>query len=87
MSLVDHLKATLSRTLDIFYPLAGRLAVVENDHDETASFSIDCRGGGAGNGALFVHAAADGVAVDQVLDKVNVPSDLIRSFFPIILKF
>ena len=30
LSVVDHLKATPSRTLYIFYPIAGRLAVVEN---------------------------------------------------------
>ena len=75
-TLVQHLKSSLSNTLDIFYPLAGRLAIVEND-DDTTSFFIDCNGAGA----LFVHAAADDVAVSDVLKSVNVPEDVVSSFF------
>ncbi|KAK8544457.1 hypothetical protein V6N13_056236 [Hibiscus sabdariffa] len=53
---VDRLKASLSRTLSHFPPLAGRLATTKLDH-QTVSFSIDCNNAGA----LFIHAKADGV--------------------------
>ncbi|GLT67438.1 hypothetical protein SLA2020_397490 [Shorea laevis] len=74
-SLIDHLKTSLSRTLDIFYPLAGRLVMVEND-DKTASFFVDCKS----LGAQFVHAVADGVTVADILEPVYVP-DIVNSFF------
>lgn len=74
ISLIEHLKASL----DIFYPLAGRLSITENDQDNyTTSFFIDCNGAGA----QFVHAAADGVAVVDILDPVLVPDDIVYSFF------
>ncbi|PRQ48021.1 putative shikimate O-hydroxycinnamoyltransferase [Rosa chinensis] len=76
-SLIEHLKASFSRSLDIFYPLAGRLAITENDQDNTTSFSVDCNG----VGAEFVHAAADGVTVADVLDPILVPDDIVYSFF------
>ncbi|CAB4287393.1 unnamed protein product [Prunus armeniaca] len=75
-SLIQHLQATLSQTLNIFYPLAGRLAVIENE-DNTTCFSINCNG----DGALFVHAAADGVKVADVLDSVYVPDDIVNNLF------
>ncbi|GLT67439.1 hypothetical protein SLA2020_397500 [Shorea laevis] len=75
-SLIDHLKTSLSRTLDIFYPLAGRLVMVEND-DKTASFFVDCKNL---NGAQFVHAVADGITVADILEPVYVP-DIVNSFF------
>jgi hypothetical protein len=74
-TLIDHLKTSLSRTLDIFYPLAGRLVMVEND-DKTASFFVDCKN----IGAQFVHAVADGVAVSDILQPLYVP-DVVNSFF------
>lgn len=77
--MIEHLKASFSQTLDIFYPLAGRLSITENDQDNTTSFFIDCNGAGA----QFVHAAADGVAVVDILDPVLVPDDIVYSFFPI----
>lgn len=40
ISLIEHLKASFSQTLDIFYPLAGRLSITENDQDNTTSFSL-----------------------------------------------
>ncbi|KAH7520202.1 hypothetical protein FEM48_Zijuj08G0119200 [Ziziphus jujuba var. spinosa] len=52
ISWAEHLKATLSQTFDIFYPLVSRLGPVENDN-ETSSFYLHCNG----EGALFVHAA------------------------------
>ncbi|KAM5576598.1 putative acetyltransferase [Rosa sericea] len=77
LKLIEHLKASFSRTLDIFYPLAGRLTVTENDDDNTASFSVDCNGAGA----QFVHAAADGVTVANILDPVYVPDNIVYSLF------
>uniref|UniRef100_A0A803PSP7 Uncharacterized protein n=1 Tax=Cannabis sativa TaxID=3483 RepID=A0A803PSP7_CANSA len=37
---IQHLQATLSRTLDILYPLAGRLVNTINTDDETTCFSL-----------------------------------------------
>ncbi|GMN30217.1 hypothetical protein TIFTF001_002755 [Ficus carica] len=83
---VDHLKSTFSRALAIFYPLAGRLIAVENNADNNdndndnsaASFFINCNG----DGALFIHAAIDGVTVADVLEPVIIPDDIVYSFFP-----
>ncbi|KAM4080122.1 hypothetical protein ACB094_09G167500 [Castanea mollissima] len=75
-SVIDHLKNSVSRTLDIFYPLAGRLVMVENDDDKTASFFVDCNN----LGAQFVHAVADDVTVADILDPIYVP-DIVNSFF------
>lgn len=76
-SLIQHLKTSLSRTLDCFNPLAGRLAAVEHD-DNTVSFFIDCNNAGA----QFVHAAADGVTMADILQPVYVPP-ILHSFFPL----
>ncbi|CAK7355078.1 unnamed protein product [Dovyalis caffra] len=75
--LIQHLKTSLSRTLDFFTPLAGRLAMVEHD-DNTVSYFIDCNNAGA----QFVHAAADGVTVADILKPVYVPP-IVHSFFPL----
>ncbi|XP_059457383.1 uncharacterized acetyltransferase At3g50280-like [Corylus avellana] len=77
VSVIDHLKSSLSRTLDIFFPLAGRLVKVENDDDKTTSFFVDCNNHG---GAEFVHAVADGVTVADILEPLYVP-DIVNSFF------
>ncbi|KAF3438982.1 hypothetical protein FNV43_RR17257 [Rhamnella rubrinervis] len=74
---IQHLKASLSNALDIFYPLAGRIVQLQND-DETLSFFLHCNG----EGVQFVHAAVDGVKVDDVLKPVIVPDDIVYSFFP-----
>ena len=74
--MIEHLKASLSRTLDIFYPLAGRLACVENE-DDTSSFFIDCNG----EGVLFVHASLDGVTVADFLHPVTAPVDQFHNLF------
>ncbi|KAE7996392.1 hypothetical protein FH972_001122 [Carpinus fangiana] len=76
-SVIDHLKTSLSRTLDIFYPLAGRLVKAENDDDKTTSFFVDCNNLG---GAEFVHAVANGVTVADILEPLYVP-DIVNSFF------
>ena len=75
-SVIDHLKNSLSRTLDIFYPLAGHLVMVENDDDKTTSFFVDCNN----LGAQFVHAVTDDVTVADILDPMYVP-DIVNSFF------
>lgn len=76
-SIIDHLKTSLSRTLDSFYPLAGRLGATVND-DNTTSFFINCNGAGA----QFVHAAAHDVTVADVLEAAYVPR-IVLSFFPL----
>lgn len=73
-SLIEHLKATLSQALDIFYPLAGRLALTEND-DHTSSVFLHCNG----EEARFIHASADGIMVDDIL-KPTIDHDLVDSF-------
>ncbi|KAJ9670704.1 hypothetical protein PVL29_026937 [Vitis rotundifolia] len=76
-SIIDHLKTSLSRTLDLFYPLAGLLGTTVND-DNTTCFFIN----GNGAGVQFIHAAADGVTVGDILDPVYVPR-VMSSFFPL----
>ncbi|KAL8457462.1 hypothetical protein ACS0TY_035358 [Phlomoides rotata] len=73
---IDHLKNSLSRTLDFFPPLAGRLATVEND-DNTACYSVVCNNAGA----EFVHAVAGDVSVSDILEPKCVPEELVSSFF------
>ena len=77
---VERLKAALSRALDVFLPLAGRLEAIEDSDGEvgTASFFIQCNG----EGTLFVHATAEGVAATDVLaEPVAVPEEIFSSFF------
>ncbi|KAJ4843920.1 hypothetical protein Tsubulata_045280, partial [Turnera subulata] len=75
---VHHLKTTLSSTLNYFRPLAGRLAAVEHEDNNTVSFFFDCNN----EGALFVHAVADDVTVADILKPIYVPP-VISSFFPL----
>ncbi|KAM1224777.1 hypothetical protein ACFX2G_044575 [Malus domestica] len=65
---IQHLKASLSRTLDFFPPLSGRLATIHHD-DNTTSFFINCNNAGA----LFVHAKAYGVTVSDINESGYVP--------------
>ncbi|XP_072965032.1 protein ENHANCED PSEUDOMONAS SUSCEPTIBILITY 1-like [Typha angustifolia] len=79
--IVEHLKASLSTALLHFYPLAGRLATQEHrdaDGNVTSlSVSVDCNG----EGAEFIHAAADNVTVADVLSpSADVPS-FVQQFF------
>ena len=76
-SVVQHLKLSLSRTLDFFPPLAGRLGVSHNA-DGTSSFFVDCNNAGAD----FVHAVAENVTVADILEPVFVPR-IVHSFFPL----
>ncbi|KAH0705125.1 hypothetical protein KY290_009820 [Solanum tuberosum] len=79
LSLVDHLKASLSRTLDFFPPLAGRYSTTKNPNDNTiTSFSIACNN----SGAEFTHAIAPELTVKEILESCYVPT-IVHSFFPL----
>ncbi|CAI0544388.1 unnamed protein product [Linum tenue] len=80
--IIQALKSSFSRALASFYPFAGRLSVdkhADADGGRTASVYIDCNNNA---GALFVHAAADGVSVADVLEPLYVPP-VLWSFFPL----
>ncbi|MBA0803155.1 hypothetical protein Gohar_013399, partial [Gossypium harknessii] len=74
-TLIHHLKTSLSHTLDHFPLLAGHLATTQHE-DDTVSFFVDCNNGGA----LFRHAAADGVTISDIIKPVYVPP-IVHSFF------
>ncbi|XP_059641989.1 uncharacterized acetyltransferase At3g50280-like [Cornus florida] len=76
-TLIDHLKTSLSRTLDFFPPLAGRLGIIEKA-DNTTSFFINCND----VGAQFIYAVAPSIAVANILEPVYVPR-FVHSFFPL----
>lgn len=79
VSFVDHLKASLSRTLDFFPPLAGRFSATKNPDDNTiTSFSITCNN----SGAEFTHAIAPELAVKEILESCYVPP-IVHSLFPL----
>lgn len=75
---IQHLKTSLSRTLDFFPPLCGCLATI-NHQNNTASFFINCNNAGA----LFIHSRADGVTISDINDSTYVPRDVVDSFFPL----
>ncbi|CAI9758817.1 unnamed protein product [Fraxinus pennsylvanica] len=75
--LLHHLKTSLSRTLDFFPPLAGRLGI-EKFEDETVCFFIDCNN----FGAQFTHAIVHGLSVNDILEPKYVP-EIVYSFFPL----
>ncbi|KAL6658759.1 hypothetical protein ACP70R_002799 [Stipagrostis hirtigluma subsp. patula] len=66
--LVDALASSFARALGRFYPLAGRLAAEERA-DGTVTVSLRC----TGEGAEFVHAAAPGVAVADIVTSLYTP--------------
>ncbi|KAK4394521.1 protein ENHANCEDSUSCEPTIBILITY 1 [Sesamum angolense] len=76
-TVIHHLKTTLSRTLDFFPPLAGRLGTIEND-DNTTCFFVDCNNAGA----EFTHAIAGAVSVSDILGPTYIPH-IVSSFFPL----
>ncbi|KAI3907519.1 hypothetical protein MKW92_032217 [Papaver armeniacum] len=73
---ISHLKTSLSRTLDHFFPLAGRLGIEKYEDGKRISIYIDCNS----EGAEFVHAAAD-VSVEDILSPTYVPQTIIDRFF------
>ncbi|XP_059641291.1 uncharacterized acetyltransferase At3g50280-like [Cornus florida] len=76
-TVIDHLKSSLSQTLDFFTPLAGRLATVKNS-DNTTSFFLHCNNAGA----EFIYAVAPTVTVADILEPVYVPR-FVHTFFPL----
>ncbi|XP_065875528.1 uncharacterized acetyltransferase At3g50280-like [Euphorbia lathyris] len=77
LTLIQHLKTSFSQTLQIFFPLAGRLSTIQHQ-DNTISFFIDCNNAGA----QFVHAVAENVTISDILEPIFVPS-IVHSFFPL----
>ncbi|CAI9752856.1 unnamed protein product [Fraxinus pennsylvanica] len=75
--LLHHLKTSLSRTLDFFPLLAGRLGIEKFD-DETQCFFIDCNNAGA----QFTHAIVHGLTVNDILKQKYVP-EIVYSLFPL----
>lgn len=76
--LIHHLKTSLSRTLDFFPPLAGRLHTTTNS-DNSISFFINCNN----EGAIFTHATLTlTLTLADILDPVYVPN-IVHSFFPL----
>lgn len=76
-SIIPHLKTSLSRALDFFPPLAGRLVATDHD-DGTTSLYIQCNN----KGAMFVHAVAEGLTMADIVQPVYVPR-VVHSFFPV----
>ncbi|KAK6123312.1 hypothetical protein DH2020_042942 [Rehmannia glutinosa] len=76
-TIINHLKNSLSRALDFFPPLAGRLGTVKNDNN-TSCFFVDCNNAGA----EFTHAVASDVSVSYILEAKYIP-EIINSFFPL----
>ncbi|KAK6123313.1 hypothetical protein DH2020_042943 [Rehmannia glutinosa] len=82
-NIIDHLKNSLSRTLDFFPPLAGRLSTIENKDCDTTCCLVDCNNAGV----EFTHAVASDVSVSDILDAKYIP-EIVPSFFqPEISKF
>ncbi|KAJ4967212.1 hypothetical protein NE237_019061 [Protea cynaroides] len=80
ITIIDHLKDSLSRTLFHFLPLAGQL--VTHKHEDPPSYSIsislDCKNT---PGVEFIHAVAD-VTTSDILSPIDVPP-IVQSFFPL----
>lgn len=75
---IPRLKASLSAALEIYFPFAGRLVKMDNPEDNTVSFYIDCDG----SGAKFVHAKAESVSVNDLLQSRGYVPDFMNLFFP-----
>ncbi|KAI3974983.1 hypothetical protein MKX01_005094 [Papaver californicum] len=73
---ISHLKASLSLTLDHFFPLAGRLAIEKHEDDNTISVYINCNS----EGVEFIHATAD-ISVEDIVSPTYVPQSLIDLLF------
>ncbi|GAU32024.1 hypothetical protein TSUD_158150 [Trifolium subterraneum] len=75
---IQHLKQTLSTTLNFFPPLAGRLVITQHVEHNNASCSIICNN----LGALFVHAIAENTTIADIIQPNYVPP-IVRSLFPL----
>uniref|UniRef100_A0A7N0V894 Uncharacterized protein n=1 Tax=Kalanchoe fedtschenkoi TaxID=63787 RepID=A0A7N0V894_KALFE len=74
--LLHLLKISLSRALDYFYPLAGRLACAEDVAKDAKRYYVECNN----EGVEFVHAVGDGVTVSDIL-KPEYDFDIIHRLF------
>ncbi|KAG6386093.1 hypothetical protein SASPL_154980 [Salvia splendens] len=72
---INLLKTSLSRTLDFFPPLAGRLAATAHS-DGTTTFFTDCNNAGV----EFTHAVAADVTVSDIITPRYIP-DVVASLF------
>ncbi|XP_058767155.1 uncharacterized acetyltransferase At3g50280-like [Vicia villosa] len=63
---IQHLKHSFSSALDFFHVFAGRLKITQHE-DNTISCSIKCNN----EGALFVHAAAKYIIVENILEPTH----------------
>ncbi|XP_009782781.1 uncharacterized acetyltransferase At3g50280-like [Nicotiana sylvestris] len=77
-SFIEHIKTSLSRTLNFFPPLSGRFSTVKNADDDTISIVIDCNNAGV----EFTHAVAPLLTVSAILESVHVPP-IIHTLFPL----
>ncbi|XP_016557759.1 uncharacterized acetyltransferase At3g50280 [Capsicum annuum] len=75
---IDHLKTSLSHTLNFFPPLAGRFSIIKNTDDDTVSFFINCNNAGV----EFIHASAPKLTVSAILDSTLVPI-MVHHLFPL----
>ncbi|KAL5714107.1 hypothetical protein ACHQM5_016112 [Ranunculus cassubicifolius] len=73
---INHLKISFARTLDFFFPFAGRLAT-QKYKDGSISFYVDCND----SGAKLVHATAP-IRVSDLLDPLFIPP-IVYELFPI----
>lgn len=73
---IQHLKDSLSSTLDIFWPFTGRLKITTEHEANTISCSIVCNN----EGALFVHAVAKNISVADIVRPTYHPP-IHHSFF------
>lgn len=72
---IQHLKQSLSSTLEFFPPFTGRLKITEHQ-DNNISCSITCNN----EGALFVHAVAENTSVADIVGATYLPQ-ILHSFF------
>ncbi|KAI9077604.1 hypothetical protein K1719_040441 [Acacia pycnantha] len=77
-TVIQRLKDSLSSTLDFYLPLAGRLAIIPNDDDDTSSVFITCNNAGVS----FVHAIAENTTVADIVEPTYVPQILYSFFSP-----
>ncbi|KAL2510658.1 HXXXD-type acyl-transferase family protein [Abeliophyllum distichum] len=77
ITFIDHFKTSLSRTLNFFPLLDGRLATTKVEGRST-SFFIDCDN----IEALFIHATVNDRSVTDILNPTYVPRT-VHSFFPL----
>ncbi|KAJ0985378.1 hypothetical protein J5N97_003734 [Dioscorea zingiberensis] len=75
------LLSSFARTLDHFYPLAGRLETIKHDTSPPSlTIFLDCNN----QGADFIHASALDVKISDILEPLhNIIPKFIHSFFPL----